>query len=209
MHHSDGVARPRILVAGLGNVLRGDDGFGIAVVRRLQQRPDLPAGVRVTEVGIGGIALVQELLDGYGLLIVVDAVAGGAPPGTVTTLRAEAPDPAGLGAEEARALVGDPHTTTPARVFLLARALGVLPDEVYLVGCEPLECDEVRLGLTRPVARAVDEAADRVVALARDWLRRTAPTVAAPVDGATTPAAERVAADPEVDGGAPAPEGRA
>ena len=72
----EGQERQRVLVAGMGNALRGDDGFGIEVVRRLNQRSDLPPEVRVIEVGIGGIPLVQELLDRYGLLIIVDAVAG-------------------------------------------------------------------------------------------------------------------------------------
>ena len=60
-----------VLVACVGNVLRGDDGFGPAVAARLDGK--LPAGARLIETGIGGIALVQELLAGYEGLVIVDA----------------------------------------------------------------------------------------------------------------------------------------
>ena len=162
--------RRRALVAGMGNLLRGDDGFGIEVVRRLTQRTDLPPELRVVEVGIGGIPLVQELLDGYGLLIIIDAVSGGRPPGTVVTLVPEVPDLSSASWEDVGVLLGDPHTTTPSRVLLLARALGVLPQEVVIVGCEPLTAEEMGLTLSPPVAQAVDEAVGRVMTLARSWL---------------------------------------
>lgn len=167
----EGQERQRVLVAGMGNALRGDDGFGIEVVRRLNQRSDLPPEVRVIEVGIGGIPLVQELLDRYGLLIIVDAVAGGRPPGTVVTLAPQLPDLSSASWEEVGALLGDPHTATPSRVLLLARALGALPQEVRIIGCEPLAADEVSLTLSPSVAAAVEEAVERVLTLARTWLR--------------------------------------
>lgn len=167
----EGQERQRVLVAGMGNALRGDDGFGIEVVRRLNQRSDLPPEVRVIEVGIGGIPLVQELLDRYGLLVIVDAVAGGRPPGTVVTLAPQLPDLSSASWEEVGALLGDPHTATPSRVLLLARALGALPQEVRIIGCEPLAADEVSLTLSPSVAAAVEEAVERVLTLARTWLR--------------------------------------
>jgi hydrogenase maturation protease len=160
----------RILVAGMGNLLRGDDGFGVEVIRRLRERGDLPAGVRAVDVGIGGIPLVQELLDGYDLLIIVDAVSRGKPPGTLMTLAPQLPDLYGLTPDDVGTMIGDPHTTTPSRVLLLARALGVLPQETVIVGCEPEGCDELRLTLSAPVAGAVDPAAERVTALTRAWL---------------------------------------
>ena len=160
----------RILVAGMGNLLRGDDGFGIEVVRRLSQRTDLPPEVRVVEVGIAGIPLVQDLLDGYGMLIILDATSGGRPPGTVVTLAPELPDLSAAPWEDVGRLLGDPHTATPSRVLLLARALGSLPKRVFIVGCEPAATDEMRMSLSVPVAAAVDEAVERVMTLARAWL---------------------------------------
>ncbi len=164
-------SRRRILVAGMGNLLRGDDGFGIEVVRRLGQRMDLPPELHAIEVGIAGIPLVQELLDGYEMLIIVDATAGGRPPGTVVTLEPELPDLGAAYWEEVGEVLGDPHTATPSRVLLLARALGSLPRRVRIVGCEPAVTDEMILGLSPSVATAVDDAVERVLALARTWLR--------------------------------------
>lgn len=167
-----------VLVAGFGNVLRRDDGFGVAVVRRLQSEP-LPAGVRLLEVGIGGLALVQELLAGrqgpqttrgepgapWRRLVVVDAVRRGGAPGTLYLLEPQVPDPAALEPAERQALLTDLHQAEPSRALLLARALGVLPAEVLLLGCEPAECDELGLELTPAVARAVEPAVRRVLAL--------------------------------------------
>ena len=79
----------RTLVAGFGNVLRGDDGFGVEVVRRLADDAVLLAGIELLEVGTGGIRLVQALADGYDQLVIVDAVARGVAPGTLCTLAVE------------------------------------------------------------------------------------------------------------------------
>ena len=92
---------PRVLVAGIGNVLHGDDGFGVAVAQRLAQRPDLPPNVKVVETGIGGISLVQELFDGYDVLLMVDAVDRRGAPGQIFLLETQVQDlrewPQGLG----------------------------------------------------------------------------------------------------------------
>ncbi len=162
--------RRRVLVAGMGNLLRGDDGFGIEVIRRLNERTDLPPEVRSVEVGIAGIPLVQELLDGYGMLIIVDAVAGGRAPGAIVTLAPTLPDLADASWEDVGALVGDPHTATPSRVLLLARAVGSLPERVFIVGCEPVATDELHQALSAPVAAAVEPAVERVMTLACSWL---------------------------------------
>lgn len=146
----------RVLVAGMGNVLRGDDGFGVAVVQLLQAQADLPPGVRVVDIGIGGVHLVQELLDGYDVLVVVDAVERGSPPGTLHLLAAEVPEIASW-PESARAdFLADMHYATPSRAMILAKALGVLPARTFIFGCQPTTTDDLGLGLTEPVERAVD-----------------------------------------------------
>jgi hydrogenase maturation protease len=155
---------PRVIVGCVGNVLRGDDGFGPAVAERLN---DLPAGVEVVETGIGGIALLQELLAGCDGLILIDAVDRGEPPGTVFVIQ---PDVAG------GAHVSDVHLANPERVLTMAKEMGALPERVLIVGCQPAEVDELSRGLSPRVAAAVEVAAERVEAAVRDWL-------AAPVDG--------------------------
>ena len=148
----------RILVAGVGNVLRRDDGFGPAVVARLD---GLPEGTRVVETGIGGVALLQELLfeplDG---LVVVDAVDRGAAPGTLFVL-----DPEVAEAEH----VADVHLANPERVLSMALTMGVLPERVAIVGCQPQDADELGEALSPPVARAVADGVRLVRETVAEW----------------------------------------
>jgi hydrogenase maturation protease len=105
-------------------------------------------------------------MHGYETLIVVDAVDRGAAPGTLFVLEPEVPEPDTLPLDQWRERFSNLHLAEPSRVFLLARALGVLPRRVLLVGCQALECDDFGLSLTPPVAASVDEAARRVRELA-------------------------------------------
>ncbi len=150
-----------MLVACVGNVLRSDDGFGPAVAGRLDR---LPPHVELLETGIGGIALLQELLVGCDGLVVVDALDRGEPPGTVLVLRPEVAEYDGI---------PDMHLATPARVLSLARGMGVLPERLLLVGCQPVDAETVGQGLSPPVARAVPAAAEAVRQILRDWARAT------------------------------------
>ena len=154
----------RALVVGIGNVLRGDDGFGVEVARRLQELPDVVERAKVIEVGIGGIHLVQELMDGYDLLVIADAVDRGGAPGRLYVLELEVPStPSALEAWE-RDLT-DMHEAVPSKALVMARALGVLPARVLLVGCQPVQTDEVLLGLTPVVQATVDEAVAHIRSL--------------------------------------------
>lgn len=154
-----------VLVAGMGNVLEGDDGFGVRSLEALREAGGLPAAVSLAEVGIGGMHLVQTLMDGYDALILLDAVDRGGAPGTLYVLEPDVPDPADLGEAERSSFLADMHVTVPAKALLLARAVGVLPPRVYLVGCQPAEL-ELGIELSEPVARAVATACRRVRELA-------------------------------------------
>lgn len=159
--------RPRALVVGMGNLLRGDDGFGVEVVRRLQSMPEVTARARVIEIGIGGVHLVQELMDGYDLLVIVDAVQRGGAPGRLSVLEIEVPPAPPSSFEAWQAEIADVHQAVPDRALVMARSLGVLPPRVLLVGCEPERTEEVELALSPRVAAAVVPAAERI----RDILR--------------------------------------
>ena len=119
----------RVLVAGLGNVFLGDDGFGVEVVRRMAGRP-LPAGVEIADYGIRGVHLAYELLNGrHQTLIMVDAMPVDGPPGTPAVIEVDAAaagetvsgadpeDPLGLPAV-------DGHGMHPMAVLRLLRRLG-------------------------------------------------------------------------------------
>ena len=156
-------AARRVLVVGVGNVLQGDDGFGVRVAQRLAERTDLPPGVTLLEVGIGGMSLVQELFDGYDALIVVDAVDRGGEPGTIYLLQAEVPNLAEMPFEQREDFLADMHLATPARAFVMSKALGVLPPSVHILGCQPAVINELILGLSEPVERAVEPSIERLL----------------------------------------------
>ncbi|MGQ0840920.1 hydrogenase maturation protease [Actinokineospora sp.] len=146
----------RILVAGIGNIFLGDDGFGVEATRRLSEL-DFPTEVRVTDYGIRGMHLAYDLLAGYDVTIMVDATARGEPPGTITVLELDTSEPAGEPAVEA-------HSMTPDTVLDLVHVLGGSPGRVLLVGCEPASLDP-GIGLSEPVRAAVDPAVAEVVDL--------------------------------------------
>ena len=164
----------RVLVAGVGNLLRADDGFGVEVARRLEALP-LPEGVRVVETGIGGIALVQELQEGWDALLVVDTVDLARAPGTVLVIEPDVVDVEALSWEERHDLLADMHLTTPDRALMLARALGVLPARVVEVGCQPEDAHGVGEGLSGPVTAAVDVAVAEILRLVGELTGRWAP----------------------------------
>lgn len=140
--------RPRLLVAGIGNIFLGDDGFGVEVVSRLLRRPAV-AGVKVEDFGIRGVHLAYELLDGYDVVVLVDALATGEAPGTLSVLE---PDPAA-----AEGTPMDAHSMNPMAVLAMLADLGGSVGRVLIVGCEPAEIAE-RIGLSQVVAGAVDGA---------------------------------------------------
>ena len=150
----------KTLIVGFGNVLRGDDGFGVEVVTRLACST-LPPSVEILDVGIGGMHFILKLLEGFSEAIVVDAVKGHGAPGTLYIFPPAADD---LRVRTEAQI--DPHVTEPVRAIQLAAALGILPAQVTLVGCEPEDC-EVRLGLTRAVDAAVDRAVETIRRLVR------------------------------------------
>jgi hydrogenase maturation protease len=147
-----------ILVAGIGNIFQGDDAFGVAVVQRLSAIP-LPDNVRVMDVGIRAIDLAFALLDSYEAIILVDATQRGGVPGTLYMVE--------IGAEDIPEICEDDsivnsHGLDPVRVLSLARCMGARLENILLIGCEPqtLDCDDTgHIGLSEPVAAAVDSAA--------------------------------------------------
>ena len=153
------VRSERVLVAGVGNVLRGDDGFGPAVTKLLD---GLPEGAEVIETGIGGVALLQELMAGCSGLILIDAVERNAPPGTVFAITPEV-----MEAEH----VPDVHLANPSRVLSMAKTMGVLPDRVMIVGCQPADnMEELDQGLSPEVQRALAIAVGKIEETVNAWL---------------------------------------
>jgi hydrogenase maturation protease len=148
------VAKPRILVAGIGNIFLGDDGFGVEVVRRLASR-DLPKAVKVVDFGIRGLDLAYALQDGYETTILIDAFPNGAAPGTVSVVEPDVHE-----VDTASGNFVEPHGMHPINVLRMAGAMGASLKSVLLVGCEPgfLGGAEGHMGFSAPVEAAVEEA---------------------------------------------------
>ncbi|NXY98978.1 hydrogenase maturation protease [Streptomyces sp. BR123] len=172
----------RILVAGIGNVFLGDDGFGVETVRRLSAPGTrLPDGVETADIGIRGVHLAYRLLDGYDTLVLVDATARGGAPGTLYLIEAT-----GDGPVAPQAPVLDGHQMSPDAVLALLDTLcagtgAAPPRRTWVVGCEP-GCLDEGIGLSPPVAAAVDEAVRMVLDLVHhrdEGTARTEPGAAA------------------------------
>lgn len=153
----------KILVAGIGNIFLGDDGFGVEVAHRLMNRT-LPAGVRVIDFGVRGLDLAYALQDGYESTILIDAYSHGQEPGTVSVIK---PDTNNI-ADSPGGFV-EPHSMNPMNVLRMAKAMNASLDRVLLIGCEPatLGGDEGNMGLSKPVERAVEQAVTTTEALVR------------------------------------------
>lgn len=158
-----------VLVAGIGNVFLGDDGFGVEVVARLAGRV-LPVGVEVADFGIRGYDLAYALMDGPEAAILVDALPRGEPAGTLCVLEPDLDDLGGPAPLEG-------HAMDPMAVLAMVRHHGGTVPPTWVVGCEPGVIDpdgEGRMGLSEPVSAAVEPAADMVEALVRRLRAATA-----------------------------------
>jgi len=140
----------KILIACIGNIFLGDDGFGVEVARQLARRPQ-PEGVDIRDYGIRGLDLCYALLDPWDLVILVDAAPRGGPPGTIYIIEPELP---------ASGAYPDPHDLNPVAVLSAVESMGGPRNPMLVVGCEPADLggEEGRIGLTPPVEAAVVEA---------------------------------------------------
>jgi len=153
-----------ILIVGVGNPLRGDDGFGIAALAAFRSEP-LPRDVRCLDTGIGGMHLVQELMRGYDALILFDAVDRGDSPGRVVVLDPVLPELGELSANQRRDYFCETHYAIPLRALTLAREVGVLPAIVRIVGCQVADADHYGMGLHPAVQAAIPVAVAEASAL--------------------------------------------
>ena len=150
----------RVLVAGIGNVFLGDDGFGVALAGRLARR-ELPPGVEVADFGIRGMDLAYALGEGYDAALLLDAAPRGAPPGTLSVIEPEV-------GEDGVAV--DAHAMDPVTVLSLARTLGGTPPRTLVIACEPMtrmSADDPDLvaDLSEPVRAALEEGVRLVVSV--------------------------------------------
>jgi len=164
----DIIQKPCILVAGIGNIFLGDDGFGVEVAQQLA-RGNFPASVRVSDFGIRGLDLAYALQDEYETTILIDAFPHGQAAGTVSVVEPDLNDPA---ASLPQANFVEPHAMNPMNVLRMATAMHGPLKRVLLVGCEPatLGGDDGQMGLSPAVQAAVHEAVKVVERLVAEIL---------------------------------------
>ena len=154
----------RILLACIGNIFLGDDGFGVEVARMLAQREmAYPAQVRVIDFGIRGLDLAFELLEAYSTLVLVDTIQRGGQPGTLYLIEPDLSEMTLQSSAMAGRAALDAHSMDPLKVLAFARSLGAHPIKTLLVGCEPAtfanEAEaEMCVGLSKPVQAALPAA---------------------------------------------------
>ncbi|WP_220449024.1 hydrogenase maturation protease [Nonomuraea mesophila] len=169
--HEERPGGARVLVAGIGNVFLGDDGFGVEVARHLAAGPPV-AGADVVDFGIRGMDLAYALQRAYAGVIFVDAAPRGHAPGTLTVLEPDLPG----GPSPDGSLEGplEGHGMDPVSVLRLARRMGRLPARVRVVCCEPVTVEEALFELSEPVRAMVEAAAGLVKSLVMEMIAENA-----------------------------------
>jgi hydrogenase maturation protease len=153
-----GSSVPKVLVAGIGNIFLGDDGFGVEVASRLAGR-NLGEGVRVTDFGIRGLDLAYALMDGPEVTILIDACPRDEAPGTLYVVE---PDLSSFDAPNNSPVAVDAHAMNPMAVLAMARSMGAPLKRILLVGCQPetFGPEEGQMGLSKSVENAVNPAVE-------------------------------------------------
>lgn len=166
-------AAASVLVAGIGNIFLGDDGFGVEVAMQMLRRPRRP-GLDVVDFGIRGLDLVYALQRDYGAVVLVDIVQRGGPPGTLYLIEPHLEPDAGP-------VIMDTHGMDPVRVLRLARMMGRVPPRAWVVGCEPERVldpedqDEMCMELSAPIRAAIGPAIELIESILVEEAARAEP----------------------------------
>jgi hydrogenase maturation protease len=137
---------PTVVVLGVGNTLMQDDGVGVWALRFFAETYELPPNVRPVDGGVAGLRWLS-ILDGAESVVIVDAMTGSGPPGSIYRL-----DGAALPVH--RGVLMSAHEIGIAEVLSVAELLGMRP-RIRIVGVQPQRCRDVGLDLTPPVREAL------------------------------------------------------
>lgn len=152
--------RAPVVVLGLGNLLRRDEGLGIRALERLHESYLLPEAIQVVDGGTLGLDLLCYLEEARRLLV-LDAALTDGPPGTLLRV-VDAEVPAYFGMRTS------PHEIALPDLLALTQLRGTAPDEVVVLGMQP-EALELGWDLSPVVAARLDALADAAAAELRRW----------------------------------------
>lgn len=162
----------RTLVLGIGNILWADEGFGVRAVEEFHRRYEAGDDVTVLDGGTQGLYLVQYVRE-VDNLIVFDAVDYGLAPGTLKLVRDDEV-PKFTGAKKMSL-----HQTGFQEVLSASDLMGSYPENLLLIGAQPLLLDDWGGPLTAPIHAVIDPAIVAAVDQLRAWgvdvRERTAP----------------------------------
>jgi hydrogenase maturation protease len=144
---------PSVLILGIGNLLWADEGFGVRALERLQRCFTFPDNVRLLDGGTQGIYLVQHIREAD-LLVVFDAVDYGLPGGTLKRVEGDQV-PKFLGAKKVSL-----HQTGFQEVLAMAEMLGDYPQQLLLVGVQPVVLEDFGGSLQPEVRAQIEPAID-------------------------------------------------
>jgi hydrogenase maturation protease len=145
----------KILLMGLGNDLRSDDGVGLAVVREVKKRLDDSNGIDVKESPEMGMALLDDLI-GYNEVVLVDSVQTGKfPPGSLHE----------LDENNLKVLHGaSPHYMGISEVLALGRAIPLhMPHRLKIFAIEVNDPFTISTEISTAVSESIPTAATRVL----------------------------------------------
>jgi hydrogenase maturation protease len=146
----------RVLIAGIGNILLGDDGVGPYVLHQLENSVTFDAGVTLEDLGTPALDFIDHI-GGLDLLIVIDSVDNGQVPGTITLYRKQ--DLARL----RPSVRMDTHSPAITESLLAAEVFyGISPEEVLLIGVSAATY-AAGCNLSEPVKNAVPAAVQVVL----------------------------------------------
>lgn len=149
----------KALILGIGNVLWADEGFGVRCVEELARTLSYGPEVQILDGGTQGLYLLP-FLEEVDAMVVFDAVDYGLAPGTMKVVEGEEV-PAFMGAKKMSL-----HQTGFQDVIATAQLMGCCPEEIVLIGCQPVELEDYGGGLRPATAARIPDA----IAIARDWL---------------------------------------
>ncbi len=151
----------KTLVLGVGNVLLSDEGVGVRVVEELVKRYEIPDDVEVIDGGTLGLNLIY-FLDNADRLLVVDALLGGNPPGSLYKFKGD----------QVKAYFREKklsaHDIGLQEVLGVAELIGKVPKEVVVIGVEPESLD-VSLELSPSVKKVLERLLDEVLKQLKEW----------------------------------------
>lgn len=152
----------RVLVLGIGNILWGDEGFGVRAVERFHSLYRVPDNVTVLDGGTQGLYLVHFVNEADDLII-FDAIDYGMEPGTMKIVKDDEV-PKFTGAKKMSL-----HQTGFQEVLSAADLMGSYPERLTLIGCQPLDLEDWGGPLTAPVRQALDRAVETAVGILAEW----------------------------------------